>query len=91
MGDFGQWEDGTKMPPCFTCAPDDEKHGLPSLPAEMICMVKQTDGSHTAIPLCLSHAQMGMVAGWYPQHKIDSPDGRKAWDEVGFRNPGAPK
>lgn len=86
MSEFGKWEDGVAMPTCFSCGPEDEKHGI-HLPAEMICMVKKADGSFMAMPLCLSHAQLGLVAGWFPQHKLNSPEGRKAWDECGYANP----
>lgn len=87
MSAFGKFEDGTPIPPCFSCAPDDSKFGI-NLPAEMIALVPSVKGGVAfAAPLCLSHSRIAMISGWYPQFKIESVEGRKAWDELGWQNP----
>ncbi len=70
---------------CFSCA-DHET------PATAIALAPHKDGGGKiafAAPLCHTHAQVALVAGWYPQYPIDSADGQREWNERGFGNPHA--
>jgi len=73
--------------PCFSCADDDNY-------ATHIAMAPHKDGGGKiafAAPLCSLHVPFALVCGWFPVHKLDSPEGRKAWAEYGWKNPEATK
>lgn len=83
--DFRHWPDGEEIPPCFSCSGPGRDY-----PADIIALTPHVDGGGKvafAAPLCRSHAQLGLVAGWFPQHDIRSDEGRKAWDDHGIHNP----
>lgn len=69
--------------PCFSCADDDSV-------ATHIAMAPHKDGGGKfafAAPICSLHVPVAIIAGWNPIHPLNSPEGRKAWDEMGWRNP----
>lgn len=69
---------------CFSCPSD-----FP-FPATEIATVPHRDGDGKiafGAPLCSSHAQMALVAGWFPIFDLDSAEGKALWDAHGWMNP----
>jgi len=66
---------------CFSCPEPN--------PATHIATVPHKDGNGKVAfgaPLCPSHSNFALVAGWIPVHTIGSTEGAKLWTEHGYGN-----